>query len=192
MESSVGCVKEWGLRAPHQQHQHARLSNQTLQPPQPATTTGHTTILTTIHYYTTSSDMLTDDGSVAVPLDFEASVPLAGLANLSLALTWFNISGIDSFNGLSILEPLDPYSLATSLDLGYLNMTLGVTLKVIPTGDTVEDFVLVEHFNIVARLKDVSLDAILFLAMDQDKLDMLYVHVQTFVTLNEYCSGRHR
>ena len=40
-------------------------------------------------------DMLTDDGSVALPLEFEASVPLGGLANLSIALTWFNISGID-------------------------------------------------------------------------------------------------
>ena len=114
-------------------------------------------------------DMLTDDGSVALPLEFEASVPLGGLANLSIALTWFNISGIDSFNGLSILEPLDPYTLATSLDLGYLNMSLGISLKVIPTSETVEDFVLVENFNIYIRLKDVSLAADLFLAMVSNK-----------------------
>ena len=64
-------------------------------------------------HHTPFLDMLTNDGSIAIPLDFDATVPLGDLAELSLALTWFNISGIDSFNGLTILEPLDPYSLAT-------------------------------------------------------------------------------
>ena len=75
-------------------------------------------------------DKLTDGtGEVDVPVFKDVSLAVGTIGNVTMGISWVNISGLDSFSAMHLLEAHDSYSIKSSLVLDHINITVGVIVR---------------------------------------------------------------
>jgi len=114
---------------------------------------------------------------VTPPTPLNVTVPIPSYGDLAIALQYLNVSGIDTFTNLTLLDPTGPYSLTTSVGMDTFNATVGIELTVTPIdGGMIVGTPLVEEFTLSLSLTDINILLKLLLAVDKTAMTDLSVY----------------
>ena len=139
--------------------------------------------------------MLTNETGVVnvprswLPHELRLSIPLLGKnTNLTVDVVSANVSGLDSFKQLRLLEPLPngtAHSLDSSAALDRAKLSLQMRLTVVPGGQLVHAPPLTEEFRLVVDAQGLRVGVLLLLSLNATGLAEL-----TLSDLNTSCALR--
>ncbi|GMH69373.1 hypothetical protein TL16_g05142, partial [Triparma laevis f. inornata] len=123
-----------------------------------------------------STGFLTDNGAIYNPFNFSFTLPIDGLADLTIGLTHLNISGLDTLTNVTLFKPTNAHSLTTGVGMEAFNFSVGIEIDVEPvSGGKLKGNGLKESFDVGLNLRHIDILARLLLAVEKDSLRNLTI-----------------
>jgi hypothetical protein len=109
------------------------------------------------------------------PLNKTFVIPSYGA--VTAGLSFLNVSGLDTFTNITLLDPTGDYSFTTGIGMDAFNASVGIYVEVDPVdGGMVQGGSLREDFSLDLSLRDVHFLLRLLLAVDKNSMSHLTVY----------------